>query len=401
MKRTVRPCIVVCGAGIAGSLITSGLAHRGDIDLACLERVGADEHMDAGTGLNLGPNAMKALRAIMPERAEAIVADSLPWERWSIALTDGQVLMDLALSEVSDNPGTRIRWAELYALLRAPIADKIIYGAELQDCGRDENGLFVGYVDRSDIGRKRLDSIDLLIGGDGRYSQVRDRFFGVEAPNFLGVCLFRLLFPVAADCPIDDYGQWFNGSNRLLAFRVPGDFVYCAGSFPLPADGEIPDAMRRPAALSASYMPANGRPSLQAKYLMEAIERHGVEIHWARLQDGTVRYAGEPGVMLVGDSAHPMVPTLGQGATQAMEDACVAVDEVGRALDAGDPLEVVPERVEKRRLDRVRFVVEFSREASDTMLAGADPIVGSLKKREPEFRDRLARLYRDAPAPRA
>ena len=148
-------------------------------------------------------------------------------------------------------------------------------------------------------------------------------------------------------------------------------------------------------------MPANGRPSLQAKYLMQAIERHGDEIHWARLQDGTVRYAGEPGVMLVGDSAHPMVPTLGQGATQAMEDACVAVDEVSRALDAGDPLEVVPERVEKRRLDRVRFVVEFSREASDTMLAGADPIVGSLKKREPEFRDRLARLYRDAPAPRA
>ena len=65
--------------------------------------------------------------------------------------------MDLALSEVSDNPGIRIRWAELYALLRAPIADKIIYGAELQDCGRDENGLFVGYVDRSNGGRKRLD----------------------------------------------------------------------------------------------------------------------------------------------------------------------------------------------------------------------------------------------------
>ena len=101
MRPKVRPRIVVCGAGIAGSLITSGLTHRGDIDLACLERVSADEHMDAGTGLNVGPNAIKALRAIMPERADAIVANSLPWERWSIALTDGQVLMDLALSEAS------------------------------------------------------------------------------------------------------------------------------------------------------------------------------------------------------------------------------------------------------------------------------------------------------------
>ena len=90
MRRKVRPRIVVCGAGIAGSLITSGLTRREDIDLACLERVGADEHMDAGTGLNVGPNAIKALRAIMPEHAEAIVANSLPWERWSIALTDGK-----------------------------------------------------------------------------------------------------------------------------------------------------------------------------------------------------------------------------------------------------------------------------------------------------------------------
>jgi len=84
-----------------------------------------------------------------------------------------------------------------------------------------------------------------------------------------------------------------------------------------------------------------------------------------------------------------------------MEDACVVVDEVRRALAAGDPLEVVPGRVEKRRLERVRFVVDFSREASDTMLEGSDPILGALKKAQPEFRDRLARLYRDAPAPRA
>lgn len=401
MKQTPRPRIVVCGAGIAGSLIAFGLASRADIELICLERVGADEHMDAGTGLNVGPNALKALWSIMPERAQTIIANSLPWEKWSISLTDGRVLMDLALSEVSDSPGIRIRWAELYALLRAPIAQKIVYDAELRECGRDENGLFVGYGGRSGGSQTRIEGIDLLIGGDGRYSQVRDHFFGVEAPNFLGVCLYRLLFPMGGDCPIDDYGQWFNGPNRLLSFRVPGDFIYCAGSFPIPSDGDVPDAMKQPAALREFYTPADGRPSAQAKYLIDSIERYADQIHWARLQDGTVRYAGEPGVMLVGDSAHPMVPTLGQGATQAMEDACVVVDEVGRALNAGEPLDVVPGRVEKRRFERVQFVVDFSREASDTMLAGADPIAGALRKREPAFQERLVKLYRDAPAPQA
>jgi 2-polyprenyl-6-methoxyphenol hydroxylase-like FAD-dependent oxidoreductase len=221
MKPNPRPRIVVCGAGIAGGLITSGLAGRADIDLICLERVGADEHMDAGTGLNVGPNGLKALRSLMPERAATIIANSLPWEKWSISLTDGRVLMDLALSEVSDGPGVRIRWAELYALLRAPIAQKITYNAELRQCGRDENGLFVGYVDRSDGRQTRIEGIDLLIGGDGRYSLVRDRFFGAEAPNYFGVCLYRLLFPRGQDCPIDDYGQWFNGPTACSLSASP------------------------------------------------------------------------------------------------------------------------------------------------------------------------------------
>ena len=50
----------------------------------------------------------------------------------------GEVLTDLAFSEISDNPGICIRWAELYALIGAPIVDKIIYGAELQDLSRDK-----------------------------------------------------------------------------------------------------------------------------------------------------------------------------------------------------------------------------------------------------------------------
>ena len=42
-------------------------------------------------------------------------------------------------------------------------------------------------------------------------------------------------------------------------------------------------------------------------------------------------------------------------------------------------------------------MVDFSRDATDTMLAGADPIAGTLEKLEPPFQNRLVRLYRDAP----
>ena len=224
---------MVAGAGIAGSLIASGLRERTDCELVCLERVSPDEQGEAGTGLNIGPNAIKSLRAHLPREAEAIVANSLPWRVWTVALTDGTALMDLRLETVADYPGIRIRWAELYGLLRKPLDGTITYDAELTGCGQDAGGSFVFWSDRSSGQSRRIDGIDLLIAADGRYSAIRQFVLGgPETPHFLNVCLFRVLFPAGPECPIDDYGQWFNGPNRLLAYRVPGDFVYCAGSFP-------------------------------------------------------------------------------------------------------------------------------------------------------------------------
>ncbi len=390
--------IVVAGAGIAGSLIASGLGGKAGVEVICLERAGADDHLDAGTGLNIGPNAIKALKAAMPERAQAIVDNSLAWQRWTISLTSGRPLMDLALSDVADNAGIRIRWAELYALLRKPLDEAIRYGAELLSCGRNDRGLYAVYRDGATGAETRIDDIDLLIAADGRYSRIREHFLSREEPHFLGVCLYRVLFPAGADCPVEDYGQWFNGPNRLLAFRVPGDFVYCAGSFPI-EDGLVTDEMKTPQFLRGAYTPEGGELCAEAAYLVREIERNVDRIHWARLQDGTTRFDAGEGVLLVGDSAHPMVPTLGQGATQAVEDACVVVDEVRRALIAGNPLADVPANVSARRTERAEFVVSFSREATDTMLAGADPVAGTLKKLEPAFRSRLERLYRDVSVP--
>lgn len=392
-----KPRIVIVGAGIAGSLIASGLAGRDDVEVICLEKVDTAGHSDAGTGLNVGPNAIKALRSVMPERAETIVANSFPWRRWTIGLTGGRGLFDLDLAQVADNPGIRIRWSELYSLLRSPLEGAIVYGAELTDCGRGDDGLFVRYTSGGVNAETEITGIDLLISADGRYSRVREHFFGKEEPRFLGVCLYRILFPVEDDCPIDDYGQWFNGPNRLLAFRVPGNFVYCAGSFTLPADGIIRDEMKAPEALRRYYTPADGQLSRECGFLVDSIVHYADRIHWARLQDGTVRFNGEPGVLLVGDAAHPMVPTLGQGATQSAEDACAVVDEVRKALATGGDLASVPDRVEARRRERVQFVLDFSRDATDTMLAGSDPVSGTLRKLQPAFQDRLKRLYRDVP----
>lgn len=398
-----RQTIVVAGAGIAGSLIISGLAGRRDVEVICLERVGERDHADAGTGLNVGPNAMKCLAAHMPERARAIRDNSLPWRRWTVGLTDGTALMDLPLDRVADGDGIRIRWAELYDLLRTPIRPHVRFDAAVEGCAWQPDGrAILRYRDQRTGEAHDIPDVDLVVAAEGRYSPLRQLLSGENPPLFLGVCLYRLLFPVGPDCPIDDYGQWFNGPNRLLAFRVPGDFVYCAGSFPIPPDSGVPEDMKSPEALCALYRPASGALAPEPAFLVDAIRQHHRDIHWARLQEGEVRFTvpGRP-VLYVGDAAHPMVPTLGQGATQGIEDACVAAAEIASVLDEGGSLADVPARVEARRADRIRFVVDFSRQATDTMLTGADPVAGTLRKTERPFLDRLERLYRDVPAPRA
>jgi salicylate hydroxylase len=55
--------------------------------------------------------------------------------------------------------------------------------------------------------------------------------------------------------------------------------------------------------------------------------------------------------------------------------------------------------VETLRKDRIRFVMEFSLEATDTMLQGADPVKGTAHKNEASFQNRLKALYRDVGLP--
>lgn len=391
--------IGIIGAGVAGSVIANGLARLPGVEARCFERVARSDHQQAGTGLNVGPNALKCLRAFLPDLWSEVTTASLPWDRWTVGLTDGTRLMDLALADVADNPGIRIRWSELYRVLRRPIADTIVFDAPVEAATVREDAVQLTW--RALDGTAHQEAFDLVIVGDGRYSAIRDTHFGTVQPAQLGIALFRTLFEQPDRGPIGDYGQWFCGANRLLAFETPGGAVYCAGSFPIPIDRPIPEAMKTPQALGGHYGDRHHQ-SAECRFLVDQVVRcaqHG-DIHWARIQFGGVRYAHPSGRMvLVGDAAHPIVPTLGQGATQAIEDACVILDLMRHIVDGGAAVTTVPARVEALRAHRVRFVADLSRRATDTMLPGTDPVQGTQWKTEPAFLTDLATLYRHPPMP--
>ncbi len=119
------------------------------------------------------------------------------------------------------------------------------------------------------------------------------------------------------------------------------------------------------------------------------------------MQEHDVLYADrDEQCPLSGDAAHGMVLTLGQGATQAIEDACFAAQVLARRLGGGaNNIRECIDDISRGRSERLRFVMEFSSAATDTMLAAADPVAGTLHKTEPDFLAKLKRLYRDVPVP--
>jgi 2-polyprenyl-6-methoxyphenol hydroxylase-like FAD-dependent oxidoreductase len=394
--------VVIIGAGVAGCVMARRLARLDGMDVTCLERVTRDDHSEAGTGLNIGPNAVKALKAVDPELAALITEASFVWSTWRISLTDGTVLFDLPLAEVAEERGWRIRWSELYRVLRESAGPGVHYGCEMMEIGRDASDPSKTAIAWTQDGKThRLGGIDLLIAGDGRYSRVRRAFSGEPNIRQTGVAISRVLVPDTSNGLIDDYEQWFNGANRLLAFRVPPGHIYIACAFPIAPEADIPPHLKTPQALRAAYTPANAAPSAQAAWMIDQVCANVADTHWARMQEHDALYrAADCNVLYLGDAAHGMVPTLGQGATQAIEDAANTAAVIERSYREGQrDVDGWLTAIEALRAARMRFVMEFSLAATDTMLEGADPVTGTRHKTEAPFLNKLKALYGDVGLP--
>ncbi len=408
-SRKVGLRIVVVGAGIAGCLIVQGLQQEPDIELICIEK-GSEKNVLAGTGLNIGPNALKILTQFNYELAISLQAKgvSLPWLSWKAGLTDGTLVMNLPLLQVADNPGIRIRWSELYHQLRRPIAGRVWYNTTIKFMRYAESamkGPLELVVENQITGELQiLNQVDLIIGCDGRYSQVRSTFFsGQPEPTYLPVCIYRLLVPNRADNLIDDYQQWFHNGHRLLAFAIPGNEVYIAGSFPLNSNLDISEENKQPHILQQLYKSERGYSEV-CQFLVDSICNHLDNIHWARIQEIPPVFGDEKGhIICLGDSSHAMFPTLGQGATQAFEDGCFFVSQIRQCLTEARKnnsqldVQLLIAKVEAKRRSRIKFVQQFSREASDSLLSESNPMAELKAKMQAPFLEKLMKLYRNTP----
>lgn len=388
--------ILVVGGGVAGGLIGAWLGRQEGVGVTIVEKVSADDHANAGNGLNVGPNGLMALAKVWPEKEAALRKASLPWTRWLARRADGSIAYEIPLSEVSPQPGIRIRWSELYRLARSSALENLRFETEALDVVlRDKGEVSVCLQTRGEEAVWR--TFDLVVVTEGRYSAIREKLCGTPEPQQLGIANFRTLLDDDGAIEIDDMEQWFNGPARIIAFRLHDGLIYISGNLPIEVGSEIGPGMKDKAYLRKAYTPSAGEIDPRYAALIDGFCSEESVHHWARAQQiETVWNAPGGIVQFLGDAAHAMAPTLGQGATQAIEDAAVWMGLFERwRSDGGDAGNIAnfTKMYSKARCERIEFVRQFSEESSDVLLLGSNTEAALAKKAQPEYRAKLERLY--------
>ncbi len=313
--------VAIVGAGLAG-LATAAALSRSGHEVTVFEQ--ANGLRASGLALNLWSNATSLLPAL------GIPASSIPGEPFSRMLirTSGREVAAMELP-ARGLPHVNVERAELLNALAATLpGDAVTYGARCTDV------------------RALADDHDLVAVADGANSALRSAVAGPPRK--------RWTWTVWQACITADVPEIPAGAGA--AVTRPGLF---SGIWRLPGR-RITWFVEQP-----ERKPGDGRQVLQEladdedPVLRVLARTTGAEewIEW-RAEDLWPRRAmHRDNIVLVGDAAHAMLPTIGQGACQSLEDAAV----LAAALAAEDRLDQALRRYEAARIRRTRRIVALAR----------------------------------------
>lgn len=347
MNRKLR--IAIVGGGIGGLTAARALLRRG-LEVHVYES--SPELKEIGAGVALGPNAMKALRSLdleVPVRAIGYQAQFQRLRTWKgrmISKTDATV----AAERFGAN-GCTIHRADLLDVLARSIPAGIVsLSARCEAVTTGESGAAARFTDGTEI------EADVIIGADGIHSAVRTSLFGPDAPQFTGKICYRSVIGVAA-LPakrIEPYeGLWLGPHGTLVVYGVRrGELINVVAHYD--------DATYK----HESWIAECDREEILTRYrrwhssLRELFAAGDLWYKWALYDRDPIPAWTKGRTSILGDAAHPMLPYLGQGAGQAIEDGCV----LAAALDKlGDDPAGALELYERSRRPRASRVVLTSR----------------------------------------
>lgn len=353
---SLRPVAIV-GAGIGGLAAALALSRRGRPAVVLERRTALDE---TGAGLQLSPNASRVLidlgleaplRRVASEPSRVVIRRSVSGE------TVGAVALGAFMRERFGAPYWVVARADLHRVLLDAVRGRpdirLLVGRSVVSVD-DEAGTARLAVEKAG-GRETLEA-DAVVGADGLWSGMRRMLGDGRAPSYRGAVAWRATAPrgeVPEELAGDETGLWLGRGGHVVHYPMAGGRL--VNIVAIHGRRESVEGWSAPGDAS-ELLAAFGPLASPLRRLLEVPEAWRL---WS-LHDLPARRMSRGRIALLGDAAHPVLPTLAQGAALAIEDAaCLA-----RALGDGAPVQPALARYAASRLRRVRRVQAQARRNS-------------------------------------
>ena len=342
--------VAIIGGGIGGLTAARALSQAG-IEVAIYEAT--PELHEIGAGVSLGANAMKVLRALGLEEEVRAVAGRSQWRMVRNGKT-GRVISRTSHQKeavVFGCASATVHRADLLDVLAQSIpADAVRLGARCVRAESEGDVAVARFEDGAEV------EADIIVGADGIHSAVRASLFGPDAPRFTGKICYRSVVPLDAvpgSPPGNDNATWLGPHGTIVLYPMRQDElinVVC----------HYDDEHYR----HEAWITECDRDEVLERYagwhesLLRIFSAGEVWYKWALYDRDPMPRWTRGRVTVLGDAAHSMLPYLGQGACQAIEDGCVLAAAL--AAKREDPVEAL-ELYERSRRPRANQVVLASR----------------------------------------
>jgi salicylate hydroxylase len=303
------PTVAIVGGGIGGLFAANALLAHG-ISVAVYEQAAALGEI--GAGVFVTPNAVRHLERVgLGPAVESYGARVGPGS--SYYRHDGTLIAPV---QVTDSNG----WNACFGMHRADFVELL---ASKLPAGIVHTGhRAVGFEQDADVARVMFANgtvaeADVVVACDGIHSELRPSVFPPSKPVFHGTISYRGLIPRERlpGWPMDRWQMWAGPSRHFLVFPVRhGTMVNYVGF--MPTDEEMKESW------SAPGDPAVLRREFEGwdPRIEEVLKQVDKTFRWALYDREPLPGWTKGRLTLLGDAAHPMLPHLGQGANQSIED---------------------------------------------------------------------------------